>query len=52
MQHGVGKIFFKTIDSGFKQAYFEKVMRFQKFQTLCVPLLGLMGILAISMQTP
>jgi hypothetical protein len=52
MQHGAGKIFFITIDSGLKQTYFEKVRRLQKFQTLCVPILGLMGILAISMQSP
>jgi hypothetical protein len=52
MQHGVGNIILRTIDSGLKQTYFEKVRRLQNFQALCVPILGLIGILAISMQTP
>jgi len=42
----------KTIDSRLKKTYFEKVRRLQNFQTLCVPILGLIGIVAISMQTP
>jgi len=52
MQHGVGKIFLRIIDNGLKQTYFEKVRRLQNFKTLCVPILGLIGILAISMQPP
>jgi hypothetical protein len=52
MQHGVGKILLRTIDNGLKQTYFEKVRKLQNFQTLCVPILGLVGILTISMQTP
>jgi hypothetical protein len=31
VQHGVAKIFLKTIDSGLKQTYFEKIRRFQNF---------------------
>jgi len=32
MQHGVGKIFLRTIDSGLKQTYFEKIRRLQNFR--------------------